>query len=355
MAATIPMDAVPSGEGKLAFEIAEPVGVVAAITPFNFPLNLALHKIGPAVAAGCPVVWKPSEKTPLTAGLIVRAFHDAGLPASLLNMVTGDPAMIVDGLLEDPRVRVVAFTGSSTIGWDIKRRSPMKRHLLELGSNAAVHVAADADLDRAVAEIVPASFGFSWQACISVQRVYVAQEVADDFLTRLKEATLAVVTGDPSDERTVVGPLVTRDARDRVISWVRDAVDAGAGLITGGAVEDGMLRPTVLSDVPPECSVMCEEVFGPVVSVNRITDLASALEQINSSRYGLNTAIFTRDVDAALAFARGVESGAVMVNVSPSYRADHMPYGGVKESGQGREGVPYAVRELTEQKLVILG
>jgi acyl-CoA reductase-like NAD-dependent aldehyde dehydrogenase len=352
---SIPMDAVASGETMLGFELHSPVGVVAAITPFNFPLNLGLHKLGPALAAGCPVVWKPSEKTPLTAGLLTSVFHSAGLPPGCLSLVTGDPAMIVGRLLEDERVRLVTFTGSDAIGWDIKARSPRKHHILELGSNTAVFVAADADLDRAVADLVPAGFGFAGQACISVQRIYVAQLVVEDFTSRLKEATESVGVGDPADEATVVGPLITEAARDRVLASVREAVTAGARLVTGGDTRDGVLRPTVLADVPAECSAVCDELFGPVVSVNPVADLADAIEQVNASRFGLNVAIYTRDVGSALEFARRAESGAVMVNVSPSYRADHMPYGGVKSSGQGREGVPYAVREMSQGKLVVLG
>ena len=289
------------------------------------------------------------------AGLLTQLFHDAALPAGMLNTVTGDPSLIVPTLLDDPDVRVVTFTGSSEVGWGIKARSPRKRHMLELGSNAAVYIAHDADLKRAVAELTPASFGFAGQACISVQRVYVENEVADEFIDMLREATQALNTGDPADEKTVVGPLITRAARDRVVDWVREAVAAGGVLVSGGTTDGGLLQPTIVSDVPVDCSLIREEVFGPVVAVNRVSDLESALDEVNSSKYGLNTSIFTSDVSRALAFARRAESGSVLVNVSPSYRADHMPYGGVKQSGEGKEGVPYAVREFTEFKLVVLG
>jgi acyl-CoA reductase-like NAD-dependent aldehyde dehydrogenase len=348
------MDAVSSGEGMLGFEIRTPVGVVVAITPFNFPLNLGLHKIGPALAAGCPVVWKPSEKTPLSAGALTALFDECGLPAGMLNLVTGDPAMIVAQLLEDERTRLVTFTGSDAIGWDIKARSPRKHHVLELGSSTAVFVAADADLTNAVADLIPSAFAFAGQACISAQRVYVADAVADDFLAALKQAADALVVGDPADDRTDVGPLITTLARDRVREAVRAAVAVGARVICGNVLEDGLLRPTVLADVPAGCSVADDEVFGPVLSVNRVADIEDAISRINDSRYGLNHAIYTENLTDAMQFARRAEAGAVMINKSPSYRADHMPYGGVKASGQGREGVPYAVQEMTERKLVVV-
>jgi acyl-CoA reductase-like NAD-dependent aldehyde dehydrogenase len=350
----VPMDAVSSGEGMLGFEIQAPVGVVVAITPFNFPLNLGLHKLGPALAAGCPVVWKPSEKTPLCAGALTALFDEAGVPAGMLNLVTGDPTMIVPQLLEDDRTRLVTFTGSAAIGWDIKARSPRKHHVLELGSNTAVFIAADADIDKAVADLIPSAFAFAGQACISAQRVYVADAVADRFLTALKAAADALVVGDPADERTDVGPLITTLARDRVQTAVQAAVDAGATLICGNVLDGGLLRPTVLADVPAGCSVVVDEVFGPVLSVNRVASFEEAIVQINDSRYGLNHAIYTENLSEAMQFARRAEAGAVMINKSPSYRADHMPYGGVKDSGQGREGVPEAVREMTEGKLVVL-
>jgi acyl-CoA reductase-like NAD-dependent aldehyde dehydrogenase len=350
----IPMDAVSSGEGMLAFEIRMPVGVVVAITPFNFPLNLGIHKLGPALAAGCSVVWKPSEKTPLCAGALTALFDECGLPAGMLNLITGDPAMIVPQLLADDRTRLVTFTGSGAIGWDIKARSPRKHHVLELGANTAVFIAADADIDRAVADLVPSAFTFAGQACISAQRVYVAAEIAERFLAALKLAADALLVGDPADDRTDVGPLITTLARDRVRDAVRDAVDAGAQVICGNRLEGELLRPTVLADVPPGCSVMVDEVFGPVLSVNRVANIEEAIAQINDSRYGLNYAIYTENLAGAMQFARRAEAGAVMINKSPSYRADHMPYGGVKESGQGREGVPEAVREMTEGKLVII-
>ncbi|MET8352519.1 aldehyde dehydrogenase family protein [Micromonospora sp. NPDC005206] len=352
--ATVPLDAVAAGEGLLAFEIPAPVGIVAAITPFNFPLNLVAHKLGPAIAAGCPVVLKPSEKTPLTAGLLVAAFADAGLPAGMLNLVTGDPNVIVSTWLADERTAVVTFTGSAELGWRLKSESARKRHVLELGSNTAMVVAADADLDAAAAAAASASFTFSGQACISLQRVYVADTVADTFVDKLVEKAEALPVGDPDDEATVVGPLITTAATDRVLSWVKAAVAEGATLCTGGDLKNGVVAPTVLLDASPTSAVLCEEAFGPIVTVNRVSDLTEAIKDVNASRFGLNTAVFTQDLSTALRIAAEAEAGAVLVNVAPNFRADNMPYGGVKDSGQGKEGVPYAVRELTEYKLVVM-
>ncbi|MGD0557007.1 MAG: aldehyde dehydrogenase family protein [Streptosporangiaceae bacterium] len=351
----VPMDAVGSGDGMLSFTIPQPAGVVAAITPFNFPLNLVLHKVGPALAAGCPVVLKPSEKTPLTAGLLASVLDGCGLPAGWFNLVTGEPSVVVGAWLADPRVSVVTFTGSASVGWQLKAASPGKRHILELGSNTAVYVAADADLDAAVAAAVAGAFSYSGQACISLQRVYADRSIAAELTARLATAADGLDHGDPRDASTVVGPLISTEARDRVLSWISEAILAGAVLSAGGDVRDGILRPTVLSDVPDSARLMCEEAFGPVVSVRSVAGPDEAIAAINASRFGLNAAVYTRDLSTALDFAQRVEAGTVLVNRGPSYRADHAPYGGVKESGEGREGVRYAVQSLLDPKLVILG
>ncbi|QYN18103.1 aldehyde dehydrogenase family protein [Amycolatopsis sp. DSM 110486] len=351
---SVQMDAFPSGDGMFAFTVAEPLGVVAAITPFNFPLNLVAHKIGPALAAGCPVVLKPSERTPLTAGLLVEVLADAGLPAGWLNLVTGDPAQIVKAWQEDERVAVVSFTGSAAVGWQIKAGSPHKHHILELGSNTAMVVDADADLDRAVAAAVASGYGFSGQACVSLQRLYVHEDVVDDVVAKLGAAVTALAVGDPADEKTVVGPLISGQATDRVMEWVQGAVSEGARVVAGGALRDGVLEPTVVTDVRADSALLCSEVFGPVVTVVPVKDVAEAIAAANDSRFGLNTAIFTNDLTNALQYAKKAEAGSVLVNVAPAFRADHMPYRGVKESGHGREGVKYAVASLVAEKLVIL-
>jgi acyl-CoA reductase-like NAD-dependent aldehyde dehydrogenase len=351
----VPMDAVASGTGMLSFTIPQPLGVVAAITPFNFPLNLVAHKVGPALAAGCPVVLKPSEKTPLTAGLLAGVLDGCGLPAGWFNLVTGHPQTGAGAWLADPRVAVVTFTGSASVGWQLKAASPDKRHILELGSNTAVYVAADADLDAAAAAAASGAFTYSGQACISLQRVYAARQIAADLTSRIARAAQALHSGDPRDEKTVIGPLITAAARDRVLCWIQEATADGAKIAAGGEVEDGILRPTVLAGVPETARLMREEAFGPVVSVRPVADADEAIESINASCFGLNAAVYTRDLGTALDFAERVQAGTVLVNRGPSYRADHAPYGGVKKSGEGREGVHYAVQALLEPKLVTLG
>jgi acyl-CoA reductase-like NAD-dependent aldehyde dehydrogenase len=350
----VPMDAVIAGEGMLAMTIPQPVGVVAAITPFNFPLNLVVHKLGPALAAGCPVVLKPSERTPLTSGLLVDTLVRAGLPPGWVNLVTGDPAVVVDAWLQDPRVALVNFTGSTGIGYSLRERSPHKRHILELGSNTAMVVSRHADVDAAVRAAIVSGFIFSGQSCVSLQRVYAAREIVADFTDRLAVAADKLISGDPMDEKTEVGPLITSDAVARVQGWIKEAVGMGATVRAGANLENGVLRPTILTDVPDQACLIREEVFGPVVSVNTVEDVAEGARQVNRSHLGLNSSIFTNDVREALAFAKVAEVGTVLVNVPPGFRADHMPYGGVKQSGEGREGVAYAVAAMLSSKLLVL-
>jgi acyl-CoA reductase-like NAD-dependent aldehyde dehydrogenase len=351
---SVALDGFASGAGLIALTVPEPLGVVAAITPFNFPMNLVLHKVAPAIAAGCPVVLKPSERTPLTAGLIVEAFDQAGLPPGWLNLVTGDPREIVTVLQNDDRVGIISFTGSSAVGWQIKANSPKKHHVLELGSNAAMVVDEDADLDLAVTSAVAGGFGYSGQACISVQRLFVHKNVCDTFLQNFAAAVGELRTGDPLQEPTDVGPLISADATERVTRWLREAVADGARIVSGGDLDHGLLRPTVITDVADSSPLRCEEVFGPVVVVVPVQDTEDGLRAANASRFGLNTTIYTNNLAHALAFAGGAESGSVLINLPPSFRADQMPYGGVKDSGQGREGVRYAVAGMTRQKLVVV-
>jgi acyl-CoA reductase-like NAD-dependent aldehyde dehydrogenase len=353
-AEAVQFDEVAPGVTPLGFTIPQPFGVVAAITPFNFPLNLVMHKVAPALAAGCAVVLKPSERTPLSAGLLAETLAEAGLPDGWLNIVTGRPEQIVPAWNDHPDVAVVTFTGSAAVGWKLKAESPRKRHILELGSNTAMVVAADADLQRAVNAVVVGGYTFSGQACVSVQRVYVAEPVAEEFTAMLAEAVEKLPVGDTKDPATVVGPVISEQARERVQSWIEEAVDEGATLVTGGTLEGSCLRPTVLADVPASSRVVCEEVFGPVASIRTVSSVAEGIAEVNSARYGLNTAIFTSDLASALTFAKEAEAGSVLVNITPAFRADHMPYGGVKDSGQGREGVKYAIAELLDQRLVVL-
>lgn len=352
---SLDMSVVPGGEHVTAYTVTRGVGVVGAITPFNFPLNLVAHKVGPALAAGCPVVLKPSERTPLTAGALVRILHDAGTPAGWLNLVTGDPADVVGQLIADDRVEVLTFTGSAQVGWELKTKSPRKRHVLELGSNTAALVMADADLDLVVSSVISAAFAFSGQACVSLQRLYVHEDQVESLLEKLTSATEALGVGDPAREDVTVGPLISSAAVERVEQWLAEAVDAGARLITGGQRDGQALQPTILADVPAEARVVCEEVFGPVVSVISVPDEKAGIRSINDSRFGLNAAVFTRDLGTAMRCTREIQAGSVLVNLPPAFRTDNMPYGGVKDSGQGREGVSYAVAELLEERLVLIG
>ncbi|MET7397769.1 aldehyde dehydrogenase family protein [Dactylosporangium sp. NPDC005572] len=351
---TVPLDAVEAGAGTFAFTVPGPRGIVAAVTPFNFPLNLVLHKVGPALAAGCAVVLKPSEHAPLTAGLMTRLFERAGLPAGWLNLVTGPPADIVDTWQQDSRVAVLTFTGSSTVGWRLKAQSPRKHHVLELGSNTAMVVAADADLDRAVRDATTAALSGSGQACVSLQRVYVERPAAERFVSALVRSFADTPYGDPHDEHTVVGPLISRDAAERLHAWATAAVRAGARVAVGGTVSDTLMAPTVLVDVPRDSPLVCEEAFGPIVSVIVVDSVAQAIDEVNATDYGLNTAVYTSSLASSLEYARKAQAGSVLVNMPPSFRADHMPYGGVKGSGQGREGVRYAIADLLQEKLVVL-
>jgi acyl-CoA reductase-like NAD-dependent aldehyde dehydrogenase len=351
---TVPLDATAAGEGMIGFTIAQPRGIVAAITPFNFPLNLVVHKIGPAIAAGCPVVLKPSDRARLTAGLLVDAFIAGGIPAGQLNLVTGRPEDVVAAWQKDDRVAVITFTGSSKIGWSLKAASPRKLHILELGSNTAMVVAADADVERAARDTVTAALTNSGQACISLQRVYVDRAVSEEYLESVKEKFEKVAVGDPRADETLVGPLVADVEVARIDGWLREAVSGGATIVAGGEPRGSILPPTLIVNARAEDRVVCEEIFGPVVTVTVVDSLDEAISGVNNSLYGLNTAIYTASLAMALKYSREAEAGSVLVNVPPSFRADQMPYGGVKDSGQGREGVKYAVAEMTEQKLVIL-
>ncbi|SDK86159.1 aldehyde dehydrogenase family protein [Nonomuraea jiangxiensis] len=350
----VPLGAIESGAGTLAMTVPEARGIAAAITPFNFPVNLVLHKIAPALAAGCAVVLKPSEKAVLAAGLLVEVFAEAGLPAGWLNLVTGPPAEVVDAWLADPRVAVVTFTGSTRIGWELKARSPRKLHVLELGSNTAMVVTAAADVERAAADAVTAALAGSGQACVSLQRLYVAREVAGRLTAALGAAFTSVRHGDPHDPETVVGPLITPQATTALKAAIDAAVAKGARLLAGGEVVNGVLTPTLLTDVDPDGPLVCEEAFGPLLSVLPVDDLDAAIDAVNRSSMALNTAVYTRDLGEAMRFAERAQAGTVLVNMPPSYRADHMPYAGVKDSGQGTEGVRYAIEELQHHKLVVL-
>jgi acyl-CoA reductase-like NAD-dependent aldehyde dehydrogenase len=350
----VPMEGSQAGVGKLGFTLQRPIGVVGAISPFNFPLNLVAHKIAPALAAGCAVVLKPASQTPLSALLLAELETEAGLPPGWLNVLVGPASEIGDVLVEDGRVRLITFTGSSEVGWKLRERAPRKRVNLELGNATPVIVAADADLDDVASRLAAHAFSFAGQSCISVQRIYVERPAFDGFVARFLPRVKALKVGDPADEETDVGPLIDRESRDRVLEWIEQARDAGADVLTGGELEGELLAPTVIANAAPDLNVSCREVFGPVCTVNPYDTLDEAIELANATPYGLQAGIFTASTKAALEAAERLEFGGVTVNEAPTFRADQMPYGGVKESGNTREGPRWAVREMTEERLVVI-
>jgi acyl-CoA reductase-like NAD-dependent aldehyde dehydrogenase len=350
----VPMEASPAGRGKLAFTIRQPIGIVAAISPFNFPLNLVAHKIAPALAAGCAVVLKPASQTPLSALFLAELETEAGLPPGWLNVVCGPAGEIGGVLVADERVKLITFTGSAPVGWALRERAARKRVNLELGNATPVIVAADADLDDTAGRLAANAFSFAGQSCISVQRIYVERTAFDAFLERFLPRVEALKVGDPGEEDTDVGPLIAASERDRVRAWIEEARAAGAQVLTGGTLDGEHLRPTVLANAPPDAKVSCEEVFGPLCTITPYDSLDDAIALANGTRFGLQAGVFTRDVKAALRAAQELEFGGVTVNEAPTFRADQMPYGGVKDSGNTREGPAYAIREMTEERLVVL-
>jgi acyl-CoA reductase-like NAD-dependent aldehyde dehydrogenase len=350
----VPMDASQAGEGKLAFTLRRPVGIVGAISPFNFPLNLVAHKLAPALAAGCAVVLKPAGQTPLSALLLAELETEAGLPPGWLNVLVGPASEIGDVLIADERVKAITFTGSSAVGWGLRERAPRKRVNLELGNATPLIVEADADVEAAAAATAQHGFSFAGQSCISIQRVYVQRSVYEDYLERLLPKVEQLVLGDPADEETDVGPVIDEGARDRILDWIDEARSGGGEIMTGGELEGELIRPTVIANASRDLKVSCEEVFGPVVTVNPYDSLDEAIELANATRYGLQGGIFTSNVQTAFRAALELEFGGVTVNEAPTFRADQMPYGGVKDSGNTREGPAYAVREFTEQRVVVL-
>jgi acyl-CoA reductase-like NAD-dependent aldehyde dehydrogenase len=349
---TVPMDAAPGGEGRLAFTVREPLGVIAAITPFNFPMNLVAHKLGPAIAAGNSVVLKPASQTPLSAFRIADYFHRAGLPAGALNVVTGSGSKIGDVLMNDGRIKMITFTGSPEVGGYIREHSGLKRVTLELGSNSALIIDDGVRIDKVIPRIVNGAFAYQGQVCISIQRIFVHENIFETFVEQLIQETQKLKLGNPLDEDTDISALITRGDVQRTKNWVDEAVKNGAELRLGGSSEEGIFRPTVLVNVPVNEKVSCEEVFAPVVHINSFREFNEAINLVNDSKYGLQAGIFTNDIHKALQAAKKLEVGGVMINDIPTFRVDQMPYGGVKMSGMGREGIKYAVEEMTELKLI---
>ncbi|MBL8179555.1 MAG: aldehyde dehydrogenase family protein [Bryobacterales bacterium] len=348
----VPMDASPAGKGHWAMTVREPVGVIAAITPFNFPLNLAMHKIGPALAGGNTVVHKPASTTPISAVMMADLFVECGLPKGALNVLTGPGGSIGEQLCFHKDIAMITFTGSPEVGLRLRNLAGMKRVTLELGNNSAVIVESDANLEEAAARCVAGSFAHSGQVCISVQRIYVNETVKTAFLDRVVEITRKLRVGHPHDASTDISSLITQREAERVESWIGEAVDQGARLLTGGVRSRATIEPAVLAEVPDEARIMCCEAFGPVVGINSYQSLEEAISRVNASDYGLQAGIYTRDIEKAFHAARRVHVGGFMINEIPQYRVDQMPYGGVKLSGTGREGPKYAVEEMTEPKLI---
>ncbi|AJY74777.1 aldehyde dehydrogenase family protein [Paenibacillus beijingensis] len=351
---TVPLDAAPGGEGRMAFTLRKPLGIVGAITPFNFPFNLVAHKVGPAIAAGNTIVLKPASQTPLSSLVLAEIFQEAGLPDGALNVVPGPGSVVGEKLVSDPRVKAVTFTGSPAVGIAMKNKAGLKRVILELGSNSGLIIDQGYEItEELISRCVLGAFSFSGQVCISIQRIYVHESNFDEFVRKFKLQTEKLTVGDPLDEATDVSALISEKEVRRIQDWVDSAAASGAQVITGGkALNSRMFPPTILSGVAADEPVSCQEVFGPVVTVAPFASLEQAIAEVNNSRYGLQAGIYTNDIHAAMKAAEELEVGGVMINDFPTFRVDNMPYGGVKESGFGREGIKYAVEEMTELKLI---
>ncbi len=347
----LPLDAAAAGEGRIGITKRFPVGPVAAITPFNFPLNLVAHKVAPAIAAGCSLVLKPADQTPITALLLGGVALEAGLPPGAFDVVPCDVSDATAFVVDD-RLRALSFTGSSKLGWELKAKAGTKRVLLELGGNAAAIVHEDADLEHAAARCATAAFAYAGQVCISLQRALVHESVVDGFTERLLAETARLHVGDPSDPNVLVGPVRSDADAERIMAWVNQAESAGAELLAGGTRDGRVISPTVLTTVDSSLPIYAEEVFGPVLVIEPYRDIEQALNRVNRSRFGLQAGIFTRDVGLLMDAWRELEVGALIHDDAPTFRVDHMPYGGVKDSGMGREGVRYAIEEMTEIRLL---
>jgi acyl-CoA reductase-like NAD-dependent aldehyde dehydrogenase len=350
---TVPLDADPTGAKKLGFTLRVPCGVVVAIAPFNFPLNLVCHKVGPALAAGNSVIVKPASDTPLSALKLTEILLEAGLPPEGIQCITGSGGEIGDNLVKDPRVRKITFTGSREIGDRICRMAGIKKVTMELGSNSPLIIMPDADLDKVAAAVAMTGYGNAGQTCISTQRVLTSKKVYGDFLEVLKPRVEALSTGNQLDEKSKVGPMVKESEAVRVEEWIDEAVASGARLVAGGGRRGAIYVPAVIADVKPEMRVSRDELFGPAVAVTPFGTIDDAITLANDSIYGLAAGIFTENVEWAMKFAREAEAGNLHVNWGPQWRVDLMPYGGLKDSGFGKEGPKYAVEEMTELKMVV--
>jgi acyl-CoA reductase-like NAD-dependent aldehyde dehydrogenase len=338
---------------KMGFFTRVPLGIVCAITPFNFPLNLSCHKIGPAIAAGNAVIHKPATKTPVSGVMLAEALIDAGLPLEGISVLVGSGTTIGMSLIKNPAVKKISFTGSLEVGETITANCGMKRVTMELGSNSAVITFNDAPVDLVAKKVRRGGYTLAGQVCISIQRVYVEEGIADDFLNTLASEVEQIKYGDQLLEETEMGPMIDHDALDKAQKFCADALNRGGKLITGGKREGNIFTPTIIADVPEDSLVIQEEAFAPIVAVNKFQTVNEAIQKVNGTKYGLQAGIFTADITKAMVCAHGIDAGGVLVNEMPTFRVDNMPYGGTKGSGIGREGPDFAIKEMTEEKLVI--
>ena len=350
----IPVEAAPGSENRMAFTIRVPVGIVGAITPFNFPLNLVVHKIGPALAAGNAVVLKPASATPTTSLRLAKLFEEAGLPKGLLNVIVGSGSEIGKQMQQDKRISTYTFTGSAEVGLKLKQNTGLNKLILELGNNSPVIIDKEADLDRAATTLATAGFAYAGQTCITPQRLYVHESIKDTFQDKLITAMQDLKVGDPNDEETDVGPMISERDAKRAEQWVEEAKKTGAKIMTSGKRNGVMFPPTVLTNVNKDMRVVCDEIFAPVVSILSYQDLDACINELNESPYGLQGGIFTKNLDTAFYAAKNVQVGGLMVNDSSQYRVDLMPYGGVKDSGWGKEGPRYSIEDMTEERLIVV-
>ncbi|MEN3039286.1 MAG: aldehyde dehydrogenase family protein [Candidatus Kryptonium sp.] len=349
----IPLDLASHSEKRLGFVKRFPIGVILAITPFNFPLNLVAHKVAPAIASGNSIILKPSSQAPIVSVMLAEIIEKSGYPVGGFNLVPCKSDEI-ELLVRDERIKMVTFTGSADVGWKLKNIAGKKRVTLELGGNAAVVVEPDANLDFAIKRIALGSFGQAGQSCIAVQRIYVHKDIYTEFEKKFVEETKSLKVGNPFEPDTIVGPLVDESAAIKTEAWVNEAVQNGAKILTGGKRNGTFYEPTILIDVKPDMKVSCQEVFAPVVTLEKYNTFEEAIEKVNNSRYGLQAGVFTNDIKKIFYAYEKIEVGGVIINDYPTYRIDHMPYGGVKDSGFGREGLRYAIEEMTELKLMVL-
>jgi acyl-CoA reductase-like NAD-dependent aldehyde dehydrogenase len=350
----IPISSSPGNENKMGYYIRCPIGVICAITPFNLPLSLSCHKVGPAIASGNTVIWKPASETPLTAYLLLQVLTDAGLPSGYVNLICGSGSRVGKWLLADERIGKYTFTGSSEVGRRIKEQSGLRGVSLELGNNSPNIVHHDADLDLAAKMCTMRGYINAGQTCVSVQRIYVHKDVKDIFVNKLVSYTSKLKIGDPLDETTDIGPLINSKEADRIKEWINEAVAQGAKIAIGGEINGAFITPTILDNVENEMKVACQEIFGPVLTVMTYEDLDQAIDESNNTQYGLQSAIFTSNINTAMHAVKRLHTGGVIINDASTFRADLMPYGGIKDSGLGKEGPRFAVEQMTEVKMVVI-